>query len=372
MNSKNAYSVVIIGAGAAGVGLGVIFEKMGFSDYVILEKDTVGSSFKQWPHYTRFISPSFTGNSFNAMDLNAVTPDTSPAYSLKTEHPSGKLYAEYLELVADHFKLNVQEQTNVTEIGKRDDVFFVHTPGGILQSRFIVWAGGEFQYPSISAIPGAEHCIHSSHVNEVQDSSATIIGGFESGMELAIHLLERGKEVTIIDRGEPWEVNAGDSSISLAPYTRDRLHPYIGSEHLTLIGNTEVSKITREQTGYAIHTKGSEPIQVPHKPILATGFASLPPVIETHFAETTDGHIAITEDDESAITPNLFLAGPKVRHGEAIFCFIYKFRQRLPIIAESIIKRLGTKTADIDGLEEYKRAGMYLKDLSCCADECAC
>ena len=39
----------------------------------------VGESFLRWPAETRFISPSFTGNFFGAPDLNAITPDSSPA-----------------------------------------------------------------------------------------------------------------------------------------------------------------------------------------------------------------------------------------------------------------------------------------------------
>lgn len=370
MADNKEHDVIIIGAGAAGVGLGALFEKMGFKNYVILEQDTVGSSFKQWCNYTEFITPSFTGNAFNAVDLNAVTPDTSPAHTLKTEHPTGEQYAEYLELVADHFNLNVKENTKVTKLEKQTDLFLVHTRDEVLQTQFVVWAGGEFQYPALNAMPGAEHCIHSSRVREALiEEQTTIIGGYESGMELALQQLRHGKAVTVIDREAPWEVNVSDASISLSTYTRDRLRPYVDSKLLTLIPHTEVTEITREETGYTIHTKQSGPIPVPNQPVLATGFSKLPALVADRFAYTADGQVAITEADESTITPNLFLTGPKVRHGGAIFCFIYKFRQRLPIVAETITERLGL---DLYVPDEYYRTGMYLKDLSCCADECAC
>ena len=58
---------IAIGAGAAGVGLGILFEKCGIENYRILERDSVGASFKNWPSYTHFISPSFAGNFFNAV-----------------------------------------------------------------------------------------------------------------------------------------------------------------------------------------------------------------------------------------------------------------------------------------------------------------
>ena len=41
----------------------------------------------------RFITPSFTTNFWEHMDLNSVAYGTSPAFTLETEHPTGKEYA---------------------------------------------------------------------------------------------------------------------------------------------------------------------------------------------------------------------------------------------------------------------------------------
>ncbi|MEM9299897.1 MAG: NAD(P)-binding domain-containing protein, partial [Bacteroidota bacterium] len=51
------YDVVIVGAGPAGLGIGIILQQLGIY-YVILEKSSVGASFRKWPKETRFISPS--------------------------------------------------------------------------------------------------------------------------------------------------------------------------------------------------------------------------------------------------------------------------------------------------------------------------
>ena len=50
------FDAVIVGAGASGLGVGIVLKKLGIN-YVILEKDSVGSSFRKWPKETRFISP---------------------------------------------------------------------------------------------------------------------------------------------------------------------------------------------------------------------------------------------------------------------------------------------------------------------------
>lgn len=42
-------NVVIIGAGAAGIGMAITLKDFGIDDCLILEKEEIGSSFKQLP-----------------------------------------------------------------------------------------------------------------------------------------------------------------------------------------------------------------------------------------------------------------------------------------------------------------------------------
>jgi putative flavoprotein involved in K+ transport len=368
MYSSNIYDTVIIGAGAAGIGLGVLFEKMELKNYLILEKDTVGSSFRQWPTHTRFISPSFSGNAFGIVDLNAVTPDTSPAYTLKTEHPSGIEYATYLESLTNHFNLKIKEETAVLAITKSDDIFTLDTAGKTFHAKHIVWAGGEFQQPLVPDIPGAKYGIHSSTVVNTENDELVIIGGYESGFDLAIEAMSQGKKVTIIDAGTPWDVSSSDSSISLSPRTRDRISPYIGSDQLTLIGDTRVIAIEKTKPDYQIKTNRGY-IQSSEPPIFATGFKNLPEIASALFTDAPQGNVLLTKHDESTITPGCFLIGPKVQHGEIVFCFIYKYRQRLPVVAETIVDRLGLQ---LPLPTEYKKPGMYLNNLADCGAECSC
>ncbi|MCG8373718.1 MAG: NAD(P)-binding domain-containing protein, partial [Balneolales bacterium] len=77
--------------------------------------------------------------------------------------------------------------------------------------------------------------------------------------------------------------------------------------------------------------------------------------------------------DESTKTKNLFLVGPQVKHDSALFCFIYKYRQRFAIVAESISRRNQIPNFLIrEVIQEYIDNNFYLKDLSCCDDECVC
>ncbi len=84
-----SFDVVIVGAGAAGIGFGVTLRHLGIENFAILDRAAVGDSFLRWPRQARFITPSFASNQFGLLDLNAVCLDTSPAYSVGAETPRG-------------------------------------------------------------------------------------------------------------------------------------------------------------------------------------------------------------------------------------------------------------------------------------------
>ena len=128
--SDGVYDVVVVGAGAAGVGVAVALRYAGIENYVVCERHTVGASFASWPAETRFITPSFPTNSVGMLDLNSVAIKTSPAYSLEVEHPTGEEYASYLQVISKFLGLTVRENTDVVQVAKVDDGFRIDTADG--------------------------------------------------------------------------------------------------------------------------------------------------------------------------------------------------------------------------------------------------
>ena len=62
-----------------------------------------------------------------------------------------------------------------------------------------------------------------------------------------------------------------------------------------------------------------------------------------------------------------YLAWCQVRHEGLVFCFIFKFRQRFAIVANSIARRLGLDPEQVKKAEQrYRTAQMFLDDLECC------
>lgn len=365
-------NVVIVGAGPAGLGMARVLRDLAIPDVRILERDRIGASFHAWPQGMRFISPSFPGNAFGMTDLNAITWDSSPAATLKREHPSGREYAGYLERAAEVFGLSVTTGVDVVGVEPEGDDIVLHTNAGEIRARFVIWAAGQFQYPDDGSIPGAGHGVHSSRIKRWSDHAgdeAVVIGGYESGVDAALGLAKAGKAVTVLSRNADWENNDVDPSVALSPYTRQRLDAALRKQPITLVRDADVIGIERIDDWVRIFAADGRSWTTAAKPVLATGFVGSTSLVRDWFA-FDDGFPVVTQQDESTELPGLFLVGPELRHRGHLFCYIYKFRQRFAVVARAIAGRLGVDTAP---LEDYRNNSMYLDDLSCCeADDCLC
>ena len=368
--------VIIIGAGPSGLGCAALLKQMNIpaEDLHIFEAKTIGSSFKAWPEQMRLITPSFPSNGYHQTDLNAITPDTSPAFNSGKEHLSGKEYAQYLIDTATYYELHVRENCSITSIEALvDQTFKVTTQdGGVLITKYVIWAGGEYHSPNDNNFPGSKLCIHNSFVKDwslFTEASYTIIGGYESGIDAAYHLANLGKKVTLLDGGGS-EKNTYDPSKVLSPYTAERIQKMVHLGNVTLIDNFKVDSITSDQDGYHIHSLLGQSINSKTKPFNCTGFATHLGPAHDLFEYAEDGSPVINRFDESTLYKNLFLTGPQLSYGNILLCFIYKFRGRFAVPCTTIGAEL---KLDLNILNHYKQSGMLLDDLSCCqTQKCVC
>jgi cation diffusion facilitator CzcD-associated flavoprotein CzcO len=368
--------VIIVGAGPAGIGCALALQAAGIGDVLLVDQKDVGASFEAWPEQMHLLTPSFHGNAFGYVDINAVSPDTSPADFLGTQHPSGKDYALYLKALVRHYALQVESGVRVMGLRRVNSGFEVATSRGVKSCRFVIWAAGEFSTPDDGGIEGADLCVHCSRVGDWETVAArgrkfTLIGGYESGVDAAIHLMHLGKEVHLLSRGHPWESDDPDPSRALSPRTRDRLKSALleapGTIHF--YKHAEVLAVRAVDAGFQLEVLDGEPFQSPTQPILCTGFRSaLEPVRDLW--EWREGSALFSEAaDESTCTPGLFYSGPSLQHRGMLFCFIYKFRSRFGVIAREIATRMGL--VPDRGLALWRQRGFMLDDLSCCTD-CRC
>ena len=370
-NGLKPYNTIIVGAGTAGIGVTIALQHAGVEDYLLVDRAEVGSSFAAWPAETRFITPSFPSNSIGMLDLNSIAIGVSPAYNMRVEHPTGAEYAEHLQNLVNYFELSTLTQTNITSIEKNGDVFHLKTDTMTLVATNVIWAAGEYQYPSQNAFTGSELGRHNSTVakyGDLEGDDFLIIGGYESGIDAAYHLAKSGKKVKVFDINCPWGDESSDPSIALSTFSYERmLHPSF-EENVELFSETTIKSITFDNDTYELTTEDGRSFKSKVQPLMASGFEGGHKFVDHLFEQREDGFPLLTERDESTIVPGMFLCGPAVRHEREVFCFIYKYRQRFGIVAEAIASSLDIPTEEF--IKAYRGWGMYLDDLSCCGQEC--
>lgn len=365
--------ITIIGAGPAGIGMGVLLKQCGVDNFVILEKDVIGSTFLQWPSETKFITPSFTAHGFGHLDLNAILPDTSPAYTFGKEHLSGEEYGEYLEMIADHYELPIREQTAVYDVEKREGQYWVQTSedGEGYFSTSIILACGEFQFPKRPF----QYGIHYGDVTSWSEleGDRIVIGGGESAADAAYHLAAAGQRVDVYYSESLWFDVEVDPSRTLSPFTRERLESHAVSDRIVEYAEKRAVSIEKneEMELYFITFEDGEIIETEWEPIICIGFGSGAKQFQQLFEWNENELPVLTEMDESTVASSVYLVGPNVRQRNTIFCFIYKFRQRFAIVAENIFAHHQI-AYDPTVFQSYKQASMYLDDLSCCEKDCVC
>ena len=369
--------VVIVGAGPAGIGIALELNKIAGLEYEVLESGQIGESFRRWPSQTRFISPSFYSNPFGLADLNSVDATSSPASLSGMEHLSGDEYADYLNHISNEAMLPISCDCKVLKVDPNpDDGFHIVTEHDELFSRFLIWACGEFQFPDLQPFPGGNFCLHYANIQNWQTMKAfsyTVIGGYESALDSAINLLKLGCQVRLLVRSSTWELSdIHDPSQILSPYTRQRLKAVESNDRLEIEFGVNVVEVTSvEQGKFRIHAADGRHWDVENPPILGTGFikGGGAQQIEDLWMWADDGHVILSEIDESIYTSGLFLVGPQVRHDQQIYCFIYKFRQRFTRISRQIALRL---QLDIDPSEESESGDWGPFGNSECCQGCEC
>ncbi len=367
-----SFDAVVVGGGAAGVGVAIALKDAGVENSVVLERRTVGSSFAAWPKETRFITPSFATNSIGMLDLNSIAIGVSPAFSLKVEHPTGRDYAAHLRGVAAFFNLPIRERASVLRITKHGEDFLIDTAEETLRAKHVIWAGGEFQYPRLNGFVGSELCRHTATIGSYQQLEGdefVIIGGCESGVDAAYHLAYQDRRVRLFDRGCPWQEESSDPSAALSTYSLERMKEEWFERYVEMFSNALIASVMHIDDRYEVTTSDGRWFHTDIPPLLAGGFEGSHRLVADLFERRQDGFPLLNDNDESTLVPGLFLCGPAVRHGDHVFCFIYKYRQRFAVVAKAIATSLGLPA---ERLEHYRNWGMYLDDLSCCGEECVC
>lgn len=196
------HKYIILGGGPAGIQLAYFLKKQN-EDYLILEKDNcVGAFFQDQPKHGQLISINKTHTGFdknNPINLrwdwhSLLTEDNANPFTELTNDyfPNKKFMIEYLKNFTEKHQLNINLETCVNQIDKKNEKFFLHdTQNHRYSCDHLIIATGVSK-PFIANIPGIEHTTHYSAMDlnkEIYNNKRVlIIGKGNSGFETADYL----------------------------------------------------------------------------------------------------------------------------------------------------------------------------------------
>jgi putative flavoprotein involved in K+ transport len=183
-NEKVKWSIIIIGAGQAGLAAGYYLSLAG-EDFVIIDPvKKIGDSWrKRWDSLTLFTPSQFDG-----------LPGLSFPKA-KGTMPSKDEMADYLENYAEKFNLPVRLEENVKHLSITQSEFEITTTKGILNCDKVIIATGTNPLPRIPEfakdLDKSIHQVHSSqYINpdSLPSGKVLVVGAATSGVEIAIEL----------------------------------------------------------------------------------------------------------------------------------------------------------------------------------------
>ncbi|WP_186311825.1 NAD(P)-binding domain-containing protein, partial [Staphylococcus aureus] len=116
-------------------------------NFIILKKKTLPHSFKHSPKSTPTITPSFTSNPFPIPHINPISIHTSPPFTFNQQHISPQTYPEYLQLLPNHYHLNIFQNTLLTNISVDHPYYTIPTTTHTYHPHYIFLPTPDYNFP---------------------------------------------------------------------------------------------------------------------------------------------------------------------------------------------------------------------------------
>lgn len=298
--------VLVIGAGQAGLAAGYFLKQQGVSFAILDKGEEAGDVWRN--RYDSLVL--FTPRWYSSLP-GLPLPGDANGYATKDE------VADYLKRYAAEFSLPVHLKTEVFRLEKTADGFTAVTNRGDMQAKQVIAATGAFQKPMIPRfaddLPERIRAMHTSsyrNASQLQEGSVLIVGGGNSGAQIAVELAAPGNREVFLSLGHPmkffplelfgksvfwWGKKTGflDASLRsiIGAWLQKQKDPIFGTELKTLIHQGKV--ITKPRTigwkdgAFAFEDGTTLTVQ---NVIWATGFVSDYSWIQIPGALDTAGH----------------------------------------------------------------------------------
>ncbi|MGZ4270314.1 MAG: flavin-containing monooxygenase [Solirubrobacteraceae bacterium] len=208
--------IAIVGAGFAGMGMGIRLLQEGERDFVILERDSdVGGTWSAntYPGCQCDIPSHLYSFSF------APNPDWTRTYPKQPE------LRTYLRGVAERFgvrpHIHLGCEVTGAEWDDDDGLWRIESSRGALTADVLIGAPGPLSEPSIPEIDGLErfegtvfHTARWNHDHDLTGRRVAVIGTGASAIQAVPEIQQVAEHLTVVQRTPPWVVPHNDRPIS--------------------------------------------------------------------------------------------------------------------------------------------------------------
>ncbi len=193
------HEVIVIGAGAAGLGVAAELGRRGIETVVLERGEAVGASWR---------------SRYRDMRLN-TDRRTSGLPGARIPRRAGRWpkrddFIAFLDSYAERQRLDIRFKTEIHRIDHDGDGWCLQSSDGLLLARFVVVCTGHDHLPHLPAWPGLEgFCGELMHAGAFRDAAAfaskdvLVVGVGTSGTEIAARLPPHARRVRLAVRSSP-------------------------------------------------------------------------------------------------------------------------------------------------------------------------
>lgn len=187
---KELYDFIVIGAAQAGLAIGYYLQKHHKNFLLVGKESEIGFSWlDRWDSLKLFTPSEF--NNLPGMDFPAP----------KGHYPSKYEVADYFKKYVATHKLPVKLHTLITKVEKKEGIFHVTHPEGILKAKGVIVGTGPFHIPytppfaeNISTTIFQTHSDSYKNPDKLQEGPALVVGDGDSGFQILDEISQTGRE----------------------------------------------------------------------------------------------------------------------------------------------------------------------------------